>query len=661
MKNTHRRPALYELFSSMRFAIGLLVLLAIASVIGTVLPQNQAYADYVITFGSFWFQIFATLGLYDVYHTGWFIGILAFLVLSISLCIIRNSPGFVRSWRSFRISTTLQGLTRLRYSMPLTGRPDLAAALNYLQQQGFRYRQKALPDGQLLIAAKKGSISRLGYFLAHLAMIIIFLGGLIDSNLPLALARWSGKVVPETRDLPQSQVPAYSRLSADNLAFRGDVTLAEQKSSDVIFLNAGPGYLVQELPFFITLRRFTVDYYRNGMPRHFASDIRLTDKATGRVREAQVVVNHPVQVDGIAIYQAGFSDGGSPLKLKLWNLADPAQAPRQLNSQSGQALPLNCNGQSCRLEIGELRVVNAVDKSSSPDSQRWQDFRSVKHEADMQNLGPSIRYTLRNAKGLAQEYVTYLAPITIDGGHYWVRAMRRDPVQPFESLRIPLDQQQSITSFMRLLVILHKDTARIATMTATRLTPATNQAADRAALARSLTTLLRQLVQSGLPGVDKLIKPTLPPAQRAQWRETSGRLLEASLVDAMQLAKADISPASKPRFVLDSLLAIDSLSREDSPVLLQLDDFTPIPASVLQMTRAPGKPWVWFGTLLLVAGIFLMLFVQEQRLWLLLQQNDARLAMILNRPGHQLSAVFQRHLQGINSLPRSPHDHDANT
>ena len=36
MKNTHRRPALYELFSSMRFAIGLLVLLAIASVIGTV-------------------------------------------------------------------------------------------------------------------------------------------------------------------------------------------------------------------------------------------------------------------------------------------------------------------------------------------------------------------------------------------------------------------------------------------------------------------------------------------------------------------------------------------------------------------------------------------------------------------------------------------------
>ena len=65
-----RQP--YELFSSMRFAISLLTLLAIASVIGTVLKQNEPYPNYVVEFGQFWFTGFEWLGLFDVYHSSWF-------------------------------------------------------------------------------------------------------------------------------------------------------------------------------------------------------------------------------------------------------------------------------------------------------------------------------------------------------------------------------------------------------------------------------------------------------------------------------------------------------------------------------------------------------------------------------------------------------------
>lgn len=53
---------------SMDLAITLLLTLAVASIIGTVLQQNQAYTDYVIKFGPFWFQVFESLGLYDVYR-----------------------------------------------------------------------------------------------------------------------------------------------------------------------------------------------------------------------------------------------------------------------------------------------------------------------------------------------------------------------------------------------------------------------------------------------------------------------------------------------------------------------------------------------------------------------------------------------------------------
>ena len=70
-----------ELLSSMRFAISLLTLIAIASVIGTVLKQNEPMPNYVNQFGPFWFEVFRKLNLYAVYSTWWFLLIMTFLVI----------------------------------------------------------------------------------------------------------------------------------------------------------------------------------------------------------------------------------------------------------------------------------------------------------------------------------------------------------------------------------------------------------------------------------------------------------------------------------------------------------------------------------------------------------------------------------------------------
>ncbi|MPQ72294.1 cytochrome c biogenesis protein ResB, partial [Pseudomonas sp. MWU12-2323] len=134
----------------------------------------------------------------------------------------------------------------------------------YLQAQGFRWRESPRGDGGLLIAAKRGAAGKLGYFFAHIALIVICLGGLLDGNLPLKLGEVVGRIVPETRDLPQSQIPAASRLGASNLSFRGNVNIAEGKSADVTVVNSGNGYLVRELPFIVSLKKFHVDYYSNG-------------------------------------------------------------------------------------------------------------------------------------------------------------------------------------------------------------------------------------------------------------------------------------------------------------------------------------------------------------------------------------------------------------
>ena len=94
--------ALFELFSSMRFAIALLTILSIASVVGTVVRQNEPFNAYLSQFGPFWFPVFEKLGLYSVYNAGWFLVILAFLVLSTTLCIVRQTAPMLREMRSFR-------------------------------------------------------------------------------------------------------------------------------------------------------------------------------------------------------------------------------------------------------------------------------------------------------------------------------------------------------------------------------------------------------------------------------------------------------------------------------------------------------------------------------------------------------------------------------
>src|SRR4051812_5914691 len=89
LKTRHRALAeTVELVSSMRFAITMLVMIAIAAIIGTVMKQGEAMPNYINQFGPFWFEVFNKLGLYAVYSAWWFILILLCLITSTSLCVM---------------------------------------------------------------------------------------------------------------------------------------------------------------------------------------------------------------------------------------------------------------------------------------------------------------------------------------------------------------------------------------------------------------------------------------------------------------------------------------------------------------------------------------------------------------------------------------------
>lgn len=277
----------------MRFAVALLSLLGVASIIGTVLQQNQPQVDYLVKFGPFWSQIFGFLGLYDVYASAWFVVIMMFLVISTGLCLIRNVPPFLREIRSFRENAKEKSLAAMRHSIVLDGQVTPEVAQRYLEVQGYGCKTVTREDGSVLVAAKKGAMNKWGYIFAHAALIVICLGGLIDSNILLKIGMLTGRVVPDNTAVYAKDFKPESVLGESNLSFRGNVNIAEGQSADVVFLNADNGMLVQDLPFSVKLKKFHIDFYDTGMPRDFASDLEVTDKATGKVSEHTIRVNHP--------------------------------------------------------------------------------------------------------------------------------------------------------------------------------------------------------------------------------------------------------------------------------------------------------------------------------------------------------------------------------
>lgn len=660
--NSQKKPAtfgyrLYELLSSMRFAIGLLTILSIASVIGTVLKQNEPYPNYAFEFGPFWFKAFEYLGLYDVYHAGWFLLILAFLMLSTTLCIVRNGPGFLRDMKSFREKAGDGPLKAMKHSRQLDVTLDEAQAVALIQQQGMRYKRNQREDGSVLLAAKKGAGSKLGYFFAHIALVVICIGGLLDGNLPLKIGELTGRIVPETRELPQGQIPEQSRLDAANLSFRGNVTVVENKSADVIFMNSGNGYLVQELPFIVTLKKFHVDYYSNGMPKLFASDIVVTDKASGKETEATVKVNHPLIVNGVAIYQASFGDGGSPLELKAWNLAQPQMAPGELKGVSLNSQPLRVNGQDYQLEFGDLRVFNVENmaktgQDSKTLQQRMHDVREVRQDTkDLKNVGPSITYKLRDSHGQAREFHHYMAPIEQEGALYQIAGVRSEVAQPFQYLRIPLDEDMKIDSFMRLQAALknpalYDEIARRTTAKAMKgaaISPAMEQQ-----FSDSVKWILARFAEGGFVALEKFLDDKVPADKRQAIAQTYIKILQGAVIDVMAVAqeKAGLKPWPQDekhyRFLLDSLVTVSAFNDYAAPLYLELQGFEQVQSSGLQMTRSPGKNLVYLGSLMLVIGIILMFYVREVRLWLVLRPGSVRVAMSSNRHNRDLDQDFDK-------------------
>lgn len=656
---------LMAFLGSMGLAITLLVALAVASVVGTVLQQNQSYEAYLLDYGPFWHELFRTLGIYHVYSAGWYLLILVFLVISTSVCVYRSTPAMIRDMRAFRLGVKDKSLRSFQHNVQRDAHPEAPAALMsraeaVFRARGYRVRQADHGDHRVL-SAMRGSAGRLGYFFTHVAIVVICIGGLVDGRLPLMLAEFTGRLEIETRQVPVSEIPEQSRVSISNPSFRGSVEIPEGQRVDVAFVTMRDGYVVQELPFHIEVKAFRVERHATGQERAFETDLVIHDALLDEPLAHTISVNHPLVHRGYTIYQASFRDGGSRLSLDMFPLGRGADRPMPFDarifgtySQTGE-------------DGGRLRV-EFTDFSDTNPTLIEED--GVRERMDM---GPSFEFVVRDSSGAGWFHRNFQQPIERDGRRYLLSGVRQNPAEPFSFLYIPLDPQgDGVDRFMRFLAKL-TDPAVVAEVVdeATRTAAGQFEGVDeglRAQVAETMRGLLETFAAGGYEEVIAQVQEQAPEGQWDRMADIFLRILNSGL-DAIYLrvlAEEGIEVVSEEdeRFLEDALRAINALPFYGSPFFLRLNDFEHIQASGLMITRAPGQAVVYAGSVMLILGIFLLLYVSHRRCWLWVQPRPEGAGLVLAGTSNRNTMDFNREFDEISravlgeSRP-APADQDA--
>ena len=664
-----------ELLSSMRFAISLLSVLAIASVIGTVMKQNEPMTNYVNQFGPFWFDVFGKLGLYSVYSAWWFLLILAFLVSSTSLCIIRNAPRMLADMRSWRENVREQSLRNFHHKAEWHGEQGEAQLVQQTAERiaGHGYKVRIVQKEQAtLITAKQGAANKWGYIFAHSAIVIICIGGLLDSDMPIRFQEWMYGKTPFMGNGVISEIPAQHRLGLANPTFRGNTLIPEGSSSSTAIIPRQNGVLLQDLPFTIKLDRFIIDFYSTGMPKLFASEVQVTDHETGKSFPATIKVNQPLIYKGLAVYQSSFEDGGSKLKVTGYPMKGAGQDSFTLSGEVSGTTPLANRSQDGNVEytiewsgFRPFNVENmaqngqdlrAVTKGKSLADELQQQLGSAGKGAntkDLKNVGPSLQYKLRDKTGQAREFHNYMQPILVDGSYVFLTGVRDTPNEQFRYLRIPADDNDSVEEWMSLRAALQSPAMRL-------------QAAERysqRALPGGSEAVRRQLAESAQKGMDIFagndkeagyvavarFLERIPQADQEKAADIFMKILNGSLWELWQVArekhglKAVEADEKHARFLQLATNAYADAFFYGSPVYLNLTSFDEVKASVLQVTRSPGKNVVYLGCLFLVLGVFAMLYIRERRVWVWIKpEGDGRAHALMAMSTQRRTLDFDR-------------------
>jgi len=262
---------IWVFFASVQLAIFTLCSIALTSIIGTLVPQGESHSFYVTKFGekiSFFFQI---LDIPTMYSSWWFLGLLGLLCINLIVCSLDRFPSVWRimSADNFNVSVErLQKMTCFRQWVASSEELTELDGISVFASCGWGSKNQAIDSG-FLTFSEKGRWSRLGVYIVHVSILVIFLGAAIGSF----------------------------------FGFKGSVMIPELRGTDKIFTAHDSTAI--NLGFTIRNDSFGIEFYGNGMPKEYKSSLTVLEN-NREILKKDIKVNSPLTYKGITFYQSSY-------------------------------------------------------------------------------------------------------------------------------------------------------------------------------------------------------------------------------------------------------------------------------------------------------------------------------------------------------------------
>jgi len=319
----------WSFFASVYLTITLLVLTVVLSIVGTFIPQQDAAREFAQGIPPGLASFLQTMQVFDLFHSVWFFLLMLLLSLNLIVCSLNRWP---LTWKQFRGAPftgdeegLFRGLGTERIFLCDEDVVTMAGRLESLLSRRYRQISRNQEKGDtVIIYGERGRYSRFAVYVVHLSLQLLILGALTG-------AFWG---------------------------WEGYVNIGEGETADTIDLKGGKG--TKALPFTIRCDKFVVEFYKNGAPKTYRSD--LTFLKEGKTfYQGPVLVNHPVSLGGVRVYQASY--GSSPDGRASLAFVRDGQEEKTIKVGSGESFSLpgkEGTVQIVRLEENLMQMGPAV-------------------------------------------------------------------------------------------------------------------------------------------------------------------------------------------------------------------------------------------------------------------------------------------------------------
>ncbi len=303
---------LWDFFCSLKLSISLLILLALTSIIGTVIPQGPPQ-EYLDTISPAKIKLYSTLGFFDMYHSWWFMLLLYLLTVNLAACSIKRLP---RVWKNIAepnlvLDTGLEKSLSLIHEFKMDGnaatlRDKMAAFLN----SEFARPVVTEVEGEYHLFAQKTPYCRLGVYVVHFSIIVIFIGAMIGSY----------------------------------FGYKAFANIVEGTSVSAVYNPRTEKQI--DLGFAVRCEKFSVSFYDTGAPKEFKSILTILENGqpVPGFTNVPIIVNSPLTYKGITFYQASYGPAGEGAVYHFTVRERKGGIPLPLIVHEGERAPLPGGG-----------------------------------------------------------------------------------------------------------------------------------------------------------------------------------------------------------------------------------------------------------------------------------------------------------------------------